>query len=91
MLFIPFIENAFKFGFSTQQKSVIEIQLNVEEHDLIFSVKNTINKKKTKSNEHSGIGISNVKKRLDLLYPDSHKLEITQDEEYFNVNLNFPV
>jgi len=91
MLFIPFIENAFKFGFSTQQKSVIEIRLNVEEHDLTFSIKNTINKKKTKSNEHSGIGISNVKKRLELLYPDSHKLEITKGEEYFNVNLKFPV
>lgn len=91
MLFIPFIENAFKFGFSLQQKSIIEIGLKMEEEELIFMAKNTINKKKVNKDEHSGIGISNVKKRLDLLYPDSHKLEISQDDNYFNVYLSFSV
>jgi len=91
MLLIPFIENAFKFGFSIQQKSIIEIGLKVENEELIFMVKNTINKKKVKKDEHSGAGISNVKKRLELLYPDSHKLEIFKDDNYFNVYLSFSV
>lgn len=91
MLFIPFIENAFKFGFSIKQKSVIQIRLNVDKAHLTFRVKNTINKKKAESDEHSGIGISNVKKRLELLYPDSFDLKITKDEEYFDVNLNIPI
>lgn len=67
MLFIPFIENAYKHGFSIQQKSEIFIQIDVMEEWLKFRVINTINPNKKSKSEHSGIGIDNVKKTCDSI------------------------
>jgi len=91
MLFIPFIENAFKFGLSVSQKSMIKIDIQIKEKELDFIVKNTINKKRIIDSESSGIGISNVKKRLELLYPNAYWLQITKDEQFFIVHLKFPL
>ncbi len=91
MLFIPFIENAYKFGFSIKQKSEIFIQLNIIDGDLKFRLMNTINKKKVNETEHSGIGIDNVRKRLELLYPNNHQLKISENNDYFSVYLQLPI
>jgi len=91
MLFIPFIENAYKFGFSLKQKCEIIIDLKVKDDKLIFKVKNSINRKKTANPEHSGIGINNVRKRLEILFPDNHKLELSDNKTDFNVYLSFPL
>ncbi|MCD4695447.1 MAG: histidine kinase [Bacteroidales bacterium] len=91
MLFIPFIENAYKFGFSVKQKCEIVINLEVKGEKLIFKVKNSINRKKAANPEHSGIGINNVRKRLEILFPDNHKLELSDNETDFNVYLSFPL
>lgn len=91
MLFIPFVENAYKFGYSIKQKCEILINLEVKEDNLIFKVKNSINQKKVSNPEQSGIGIDNVRKRLEILFPKNYELSLTKDELNFNVFLSFPL
>ncbi len=89
MLFIPFIENAFKHGISYREKSFIHISLEVLENKILFKCHNSQGRKPDEkfSENHSGIGLDNVKKRLGLLFPSSHKLTITDTENDFQVVL----
>lgn len=88
LLLIPFIENAFKYGLKLEQKSEILIILNFQNENMLFSVENTVFASNTpKDKESSGFGLENVKKRLQLIYPEKHKLEITQDSNKFIVRL----
>jgi len=88
MLLIPFVENAFKHGTSLVNKSEIEIDLCGEENEVNFTVKNYINQRqKDRDDQNSGIGLSNVRRRLELLYPDSHELKINNVGEKFEVSL----
>lgn len=88
LLFIPFVENAFKYGVSTVENSFIHINLNVKENSIVFSVENSIaaNAGNTLT-ETTGIGIKNVERRLALLYPDMHKLTIEKEKNTFRVTL----
>jgi sensor histidine kinase YesM len=88
LLFIPFVENAFKYGVSTVENSFIHINLNINENSIIFSVVNSIaaNTGNTLT-ETTGIGIKNVERRLALLYPDLHKLTIEKEKNTFRVTL----
>lgn len=86
LIFVPFIENAFKHGVSTKENSEINIHINIDARTLNLSVKNT--KAKNNSENKLGLGLENTKKRLRLSYPGKHKLEILNDEKYFSVNLN---
>ncbi|RYF47124.1 MAG: sensor protein lytS, partial [Cytophagaceae bacterium] len=74
LLFIPFVENAFKYGLHGQEASHIQIDLQVSETTLSFSVSNPLFAASGASSEDSGIGIANVKQRLALHYPDRHTL-----------------
>lgn len=85
LIFIPFIENAFKHGVSYRDKSFINISLNSLDKEIVFNCKNSIVKKEDSG--ESGIGLENVRKRLRLLFPDTHKLEINQNNEEFYVIL----
>ena len=88
MLFIPFVENAFKHGVSLKNRSPIDIELEVTNKNLLFTVKNNINKlRHDRDNEHSGIGLQNVRRRLELLYPGKHSLDIKNSGDIFEVNL----
>ena len=91
MLFIPFVENAYKHGLSTKQKNEIFIQVDALDDLLKFRIMNTINNKRKSNPEHSGIGIENVKKRLEILFPQTHILRTSQDSKFFNVYLSFPI
>ena len=85
MLFMPFIENAFKHGSIINHFLSIEIELAIHNNQLSFSCKNSaITKEKSLSN---GIGLENIKKRLHLLYPENHILTIATIEDSFVVNL----
>ncbi len=89
MLFIPFVENAFKYGLHSQSEAMIDISLTVREGTLYFFSQNDIFKDNTPSLvEDSGIGIQNVRKRLALNYPNQHQLEISDDGGKFTVNLS---
>lgn len=86
MLLIPFVENAFKHGISLQKKSWIKISLRCLEGSVHLDVNNSIHRATAEDPEKkdSGIGLLNVKQRLQLLYPGKHELIIREnDEEYF--------
>lgn len=88
MLLVPFVENAFKHGMVLKDPQ-INIHLNITGNVFSFSVKNKYNPGVHEEKDRSsGIGLNNVKRRLNLLYPDSHKLEISQDNDWHISNLS---
>ena len=86
MLFIPFIENAFKYVADKKREKAIEINLIIDDNKLIFTCKNNYSKALDHDGTAGGIGVSLIKKRLELLYPD-HKLTITSDNDMYSVEL----
>ncbi len=87
MILIPFIENAFKYGMNSIANPEIKIDLSVQSGLLQFLVKNRFNIEFKQSDDSSGIGLENVKKRLLLLYPNRHQLKIQNEEDWFIVDL----
>lgn len=89
LLLLPFIENAFKHGVQEEEKNgFVEIVICKMEDELTLEVKNSIAKTKERS---GGIGLANVKKRLSILYPDKHNLEIQNNGETFEVSLTLKI
>jgi hypothetical protein len=86
LIFIPFIENAFKYGVSTSEPSFIDISIEIQNDTLILNCVNSIPASR-QTKEHTGLGIENSQKRLDLLYPAKHKLTLTASQNEFKVNL----
>jgi sensor histidine kinase YesM len=79
MIFLPFVENAFKHGVSATQQSHIDIVIWQKENVLDLTVKNSIMKDNSVSlDTNSGIGLVNTRRRLDLLYPGKYQLDITE-------------
>jgi len=90
LLFIPFIENAFKHGSNRQlNHSFIRILFDLEQNGLVrFVIENTKDEKEVlHDKKYSGIGIDNVKKRLSLLYPEKYNLKISDNQNVFKVEL----
>jgi len=88
LLFIPFIENAFKHGVSYREASFINILLTADHREIHFECRNSAGSgKEDNPKENSGIGLENVRKRLTLLFPEKHKLDIYQTGETFTVKL----
>jgi two-component system, LytTR family, sensor kinase len=88
MLLIPFVENAFKHGVGLIDKPAIFVDLHVGTGVLYFSVKNKYNPVAGEiKDKGSGIGLTNVSRRLNLLYGQQHKLKIVRDQEWFTVSL----
>ena len=89
LLFIPFIENAFKHGISHREASFIRISMEIDRDQITFVAENSIGRSsQTGDMQHSGIGLENVKKRLVLLFPGKHELKIEQGETIFRVELS---
>ena len=91
LLFIPFVENAFKYGVSTKENTSIVFHLNSGEKKIIFSASNKIIQNESAIRETTGIGINNVKRRLELLYPDKHELQIFNTGENFSIKLEITI
>ncbi|MFV8343505.1 sensor histidine kinase [Flavobacterium sp. XS2P39] len=88
MILIPFIENVFKHGIMLSKKAEIVISIFLNSDTLILETKNSKNTNvNTASREHSGIGMKNVKERLQLLYPNQHQLAISNEKHFFKVRL----
>lgn len=87
MLLIPFVENAFKHGTGDIERPVIDINLRTDSRVLDFSVRNSYNYLEQNKDDSHGIGLQNVKRRLELLYPGRHHLSIEQTLYVYNVNL----
>ena len=94
LLILPFIENCFKHGISEQtDKSWIKISVNVNDNSIKLLAENS---RSARSHEDikgykEGIGFENVKRRLQLLYPGKHKLEIKKDNQVHSVKLEIIV
>lgn len=92
LLMIPFIENAFKHGITLQNDSYITISMVVTEMELIFICKNGIPQNPNQAKDSvGGIGLSNVKKRLEILYNNKASLTIKNNENEFSINLKLPI
>ena len=88
MLLIPFVENAFKHGTGLIPDPQIDINLTALKNVLYFTVKNRYDPSSTEiKDEAGGIGLTNVKRRLELLYGDKHSLLITKYSNSFNIAL----
>jgi two-component system, LytTR family, sensor kinase len=90
MLFIPFIENAYKHGISAEGDCFIHIYLRVNETAILFEMDNSISLKKQHI-KSTNTGLANIKKRLDLLFPDKHQLNITADNQIYHVQLEIKI
>ena len=88
LLFINFIENAFKYvGFNDATPNRIEISLRYENGNLLFRVFNTKDCFVNPAEGSSGLGIANTKRRLEILYPNRHELIINDDENFYEMDL----
>ncbi len=90
LLFTSFIENAFKHGVSYQKPSFIHIELKTDEERLLLQVRNSQGNA-IKDEEGSGIGLENVRKRLDLLYQNNYRLDIFDNENEYAIHLSLPL
>ena len=88
LLLITFIENAFKHGVSYQNESFIEAKVAVENEKLLFTCRNS--KVERSNEEKGGVGLANVRKRLDLLYPHDYTLRINDVADVYTVELVIP-
>lgn len=86
MLLIAFVENAFKHGTCAIENCYVDIKLTVESGKLSLKVKNSIPEKQN-TVVSTKIGIKNTTERLKLIYGDSYKLDISEDQKIFTVNL----
>lgn len=89
LLFIPLVENAFKHGIKGDTEfDFVEVNLSVKEDYLCLTVSNNRGMvAETGVDAGTGVGLENVRRRLELIYPGKHSLEISSDESQFNVKL----
>lgn len=89
MLLIPFIENAFKHGISLKERSHIRVVLMTKDNTLYFDISNSMHPKPSNDPEkdNNGIGLSNVRQRLKLMYANRHELSIRESGKEFFVHL----
>lgn len=88
MLFVPFVENAFKHGVAIGHRSCIALTITVSPQKLFFTCENTDHSAVKKlEKEKGGIGLENVKRRLELIYPGRYMLHTGQLDEKYTVNL----
>jgi two-component system LytT family sensor kinase len=88
MLLIPFVENAFKHGVGMIREPIIKIDILIENNQLIFNVLNKFNAETEEEKDFdSGIGLKNVRRRLELVYGQEHTLKAEAEKDVFVVNL----
>ena len=89
LVFVTFIENAFKHGISYMQPTKIDIAIRLHGNKLLFTCANTIRQAEKSNSEEKkgGLGLANVKKRLDLIYGNAYKLDIRELSTQYKVRL----
>ncbi|MGK0414758.1 MAG: two-component system LytT family sensor kinase [Polaribacter sp.] len=88
MLLLPFVENAFKHGVQVDGVVQVKMNLKLDENNLNFTIENSY---KNKESSKKGIGLENIKKRLEMLYSKKYFLEILQEENLFKIHLKIPI
>ena len=87
LILIPFVENAFKYGVSTKETSKLLFEVKAKADSISFTAQNDMISHDSGNENNTGIGLKNTKRRLELLYPDAHKLTVTEENKQFIVNL----
>ena len=87
LLFISPIENAFKHGVNARMASFVHIGLHPEGKDLVFSCDNSVFEKTGEDHIGSGIGVENLKRRLELIYPNAYSYEQTEKDGVYSVRI----
>lgn len=90
LILFPFVENAFKHGFQSASGTYVKIDLKRNNTHLIFKVENSTSEKtadKYRNQEGKGIGLKNIRERLELLYPNKFNLEILPGKEIYKIRL----
>lgn len=87
LLFLPLVENAFKHGAQPSGKGLISFDLQLKDNEATFTVENPNLPKTQEDKSGSGIGLENLKKRLDLLYPGQYHLEQTATDQVYKAEL----
>jgi len=90
-ILLPLIENAFKYGMVNISDSFINIEITIKSDELKFLISNKKSYVDGTDLEYSGIGLKNIKRRLDLVYPDCHELIIEDKDGTFSVLLKLPL
>lgn len=90
LLFIPFVENAFKHGISYRENSFISIMLKTEGNLVVFECRNSVPTKENQAENQGGVGIENIQKRLDLIYNNSFNLILNNANKEYYVKLTVP-
>ena len=89
LLFISFVENAFKHGVSYQHESFIDISLDYQGGRLLFNCRNSCPEERNIDKE-GGIGIINSQRRLALIYGDDYKMDIINRDNIYTVSVDLP-
>jgi two-component system LytT family sensor kinase len=87
MLLIPFVENAFKHGNPQSLNSFININIRTNGNNIMFDIENSYDHVSSTKDKTQGIGLINVVKRLNLLYPDKHTFTVVNETNKFSVSL----
>ena len=87
LLLLPFVENAFKHGIDNQGQGKIRIDIQAYGSGVVFRVVNSRIPQREASSEHRGIGLENVRQRLEHLYPEKHELKTRDDDDEYRVEL----
>lgn len=92
-LFIPFVENAFKYGIDPSNPSELIVSLIVKNNTIYFLCINSYSEeyKSFPKEQGLGIGIKNARQRLELVYPKKHTFEITKEDNKFSVKITLPI
>lgn len=88
MLFIPFIENAFKHAKTTKEGAGIRIHFGFTPDTIRFSCENNVQHNRIKDESYGGLGNGLIEKRLELLYPGKHLLEVNKEHDLYTINLS---
>jgi LytS/YehU family sensor histidine kinase len=91
LIFIPFVENAFKYGISTHTHCFISIRIAISAGALQFTCDNSIAYLSKAQARSQGVGLENIRKRLALAYPDRHSLKIDEDSAGFHIKLQINI
>ncbi len=91
LLLIPFVENAFKhISHKTGEKNFVKLDMRRYNGQFSFMIENSKERERT-TEQQGGIGLNNVKRRLELLYPEKHVLQIKDEDNHYKVNLELQI
>ncbi len=87
MVFIPFIENAFKHSGNKKVDQAVDIAIQIRESDIVFKCANKYEPHPSSPNGANGLGNELIQKRLKLLYPENHRLAVSRNDQQYQVEL----